>query len=138
MASTGETGSGTRAKLGGRIKPPKEAHRAARTIDAHGHPLIGGSPDPASADCKARRTDAVSVRSLLDVMADFDRFGGASLELVTWELCIEESAVLAAWSRAVADSLIEPSETHEVPGETTWRLTTWGRRARENSDDLPA
>jgi DNA-binding HxlR family transcriptional regulator len=39
---------------------------------------------------------------------------------------IDESAVSAAWSRAIADGLIERSETHEVPGEETWKLTTWG------------
>lgn len=78
------------------------------------------------------------MHSLLDVMADFEQFGGASLELVAWELYTEDSAVSAAWSRAVADALIERSETHEVPGEATWRLTTWGRRAREGSDALSA
>lgn len=75
------------------------------------------------------------MRVLLDVMSDFDQFGGASLELVAWELYIDESAVSAAWSRAIADGLIERSETHEVPGEETWKLTTWGRSAHASSDD---
>ncbi len=80
----------------------------------------------------------VSVRSLLDVMADFDQFGGASLELVTWELSIEESAVTAAWSGAIADGLLKRSGIDEVPGEDMWRLTTSGRRAYEGSDDVSA
>ena len=70
--------------------------------------------------------------------ADFDEFGGASLELVAWELCIEESAVSAAWSRAIADGLLERCGTDEVPSEETWRLTTRGRRAYEGSDDASA
>ena len=71
-------------------------------------------------------------------MADFDRFGGASIELVAWELCIEKSAVSAAWSRAIADGLLERFGTDEVRGEETWRLTSRGRRAYERSDDVPA
>jgi DNA-binding HxlR family transcriptional regulator len=68
--------------------------------------------------------------------AAVDRRQHASLELVAWELSIEESAVSAAWSRAIADGLLERSGTDEVPGEETWRLTTWGRRACEGSDDV--
>jgi len=70
---------------------PKEVHRAATGIDAHGHPPVA------------------------------------------WELSIEESAASVAWSRAIADGLLERSGTDEVPGEETWRLTTWGRRADEGS-----
>ena len=117
---------------------PKEAHRTATGIDAHGHPPVRNGRDPGSAERKARRSDAVSVRSLLDVMADFDQFGGASLELVAWELSIEESAVTAAWSGAIADGLLKRSGIDEVPGEDMWRLTTGGRRAYESSDDVSA
>src|SRR5664279_1219381 len=105
---------------------PKEAHRAATGIDAHGHPPVRRAPNPGSADRKAGRTDAVSVRSLLDVMADLDQFGGASLELVAWDLYMEESAGSAAWSRAVADGILERSGTDDVPSEETWRLTMAG------------
>jgi hypothetical protein len=115
---------------------PKKAHRAANRIDAHRRPPVRSTPSARSADRKARQTDAVSVHSLLDVVAEFDRFGGASLELVAWELSIEESAVSAVWSRAIADGLLERSGTEEVPGEETWRLTTWGCRAYEGSDDV--
>ena len=51
------------------------------------------------------------LRSLLDVIADFDQFAEASLELVAWEPSIPESAVSAAWSRAIADGLPERSGT---------------------------
>jgi len=117
---------------------PKEADQAATGINARGHPPVQTAPDPPSADRKGRRTNAISGRGLLDVMADFDQFGGASRELVAWELCIEESAVSAAWSRAIADGLLERSGTDEVRGEETWRLTSWGRRAYEGSDDVSA
>ena len=117
---------------------PKEADRAATGINAHGHPPVQTAPNPRSADRKGRRTNAISGRGLLEVMADFDQFGGASRELVAWELCIEESAVSAAWSRAIAGGLLERSGTDEVPGEVTWRLTTRGRRAYEGSDDVSA
>ena len=115
---------------------PKESHRAATRIDTHGHRPVRSATDSGSADRNARRTHPLSVRILLDVMSDFDQFGGASLELVAWELYIDESAVSAAWSRAIADGLIERSETHEVPGEETWKLTTWGRSALASSDDV--
>jgi hypothetical protein len=115
---------------------PKEADRAATGIDAYGHPPIRSVPDPGAADRETRRTNAVSGRSLLEVMADFDQFGDGSLGLVAWELSIDESAVSVAWSRAIADGLLERSGTDEVPGEETWRLTTRGRRAYEGSDDV--
>ena len=117
---------------------PQEADQAATGINAYGHPPVETAPDPPSADRKGRRTKAISARGLLDVMADFDRFGGASIELVAWELYIEESAVSAAWSWAIADGQLERSGTDEVLGEETWRLTTWGRRAYEGPDDVSA
>jgi hypothetical protein len=95
-------------------------------IDAHGRPPVRSAPLPGSAGRKARRTDAVVLRSLLDVIADFDQFAEASLELVAWEPSIPESAVSAAWWRAIADGLPERSGTDEVHGEETWRLTTRG------------
>ena len=132
-----EPGLAPGATLGGPMKP-KEAHRAATGIDAHGHPPVRRAPNPGSADRKAGRTDAVSVRSLLDVMADLDQFGGASLELVAWDLYMEESAGSAAWSRAVADGILERSGTDDVSGEETWRLTMARRRACKGSDDVSA
>ena len=108
----------------------------ATGINAHGDRPVQTAPNPRSADRKGCRTNEISGRGLLDVMADFDQFGGASRELVAWELCMEESAVSAAWSRAIADGLLERSGTDDVPGEVTWRLTTRGRRAYESSDDV--
>ena len=95
----------------------KEADRAATGINAHGHRPVQTAPNPRSADRKARRTNAISGRGLLDVMADFDQFGGASRELVAWELCIEESAVSSAWSRAIADGLLSAPEPTKCPAK---------------------
>jgi hypothetical protein len=123
----------------GEARGSHDAEKGPSSRDPNRHarpPAARSTLSARSADCNARRTEAVSVRSLLDVVAEFDRFGGASLELVAWELSIEESAVSAAWSRAIADGLLERSGTDEVPGEDTWRLTTLGRRAYEGSDDV--
>jgi hypothetical protein len=74
----------------------------------------------------------VSLQSVLDVLADFDEFGGASLELIAWELDVDESAVSAAWSQAIDDCLLEPFGTDHVLAEKMWRLSDRGRRARED------
>jgi len=51
---------------------------------------------------------------------------------------MEESAGSAAWSRAVADGILERSGTDDVSGEETWRLTMARRRACKGSDDVSA
>jgi hypothetical protein len=56
----------------------------ATGINAHGHPPVQTAPNPRSADRKGCRTNEISGRGLLDVMADFDQFGGASRELVAF------------------------------------------------------
>jgi hypothetical protein len=38
--------------------------------------------------------DGISVRLVLEVLADFDDLGGASLSLVAWELFVEEERSL--------------------------------------------
>lgn len=43
----------------------------------------------------------VSLQQLLEVVAEFDYAGGASLGLVAWELCVEEELVGSAWQRAI-------------------------------------
>ena len=42
-------------------------------------------------------TAEISVERLLSVMRDFDEFGGASLELVAWELSEPPSRIDTAW-----------------------------------------
>jgi hypothetical protein len=105
----------------------------ASGLDALGRGPVRSVPARRSrARRQSRRTEAVSLHSVLDVLADFDQFGGASLELVAWELDVDESAVSAAWSQAIDDRLLEQSWTDRVLGEKMWRLSDRGRRARED------
>jgi DNA-binding MarR family transcriptional regulator len=73
---------------------------------------------------------------VLDVLAEFDEFGGASRDLVAWELDVDESAVAAAWARAIDDGLLEESVVRDALSEKMWRLTEQGKRAHEDSQDL--
>jgi hypothetical protein len=43
---------------------------------------------------------------VLEVVAEFGDFWGASPGLVAWELCIDEPLVAGAWQQAVSDGLI--------------------------------
>jgi hypothetical protein len=64
----------------------------------------------------------ISVERLLEVMRDFDEFGGASIELVAWELGSPVSDLSTAWAQAIADGLLEPAGLDSVFGEPLWRL----------------
>jgi diguanylate cyclase (GGDEF)-like protein len=75
---------------------------------------------------------AASVKDVLDVCAHFDASGGASVELTAWELDIELAAVIAAWSRAIKDGLLEPSGTDPDSGEEMWRLSDHGRHVHQD------
>ncbi len=77
----------------------------------------------------------VSLQSVLRVFADFEPFGGASIELVAWELGVDQRELDAAWSEAIGTALLEPYGRQNVVGmeERVWRLTGNGRaRARES------
>jgi hypothetical protein len=71
--------------------------------------------------------DEISVDQLMVVMRDFDEFGGASIELVAWELGEPPSRLDAAWSRAVAEGMLEPAGVDSVFGEPIWRLSEKSR-----------
>jgi hypothetical protein len=51
----------------------------------------------------------VSLQQVLEVVAEFDRCGGASLGLVAWEVCVDEHLVAHAWRQAINDGLIRPA-----------------------------
>jgi hypothetical protein len=68
-------------------------------------------------------TADISVERLLSVMRDFDEFGGASLELVAWELGEPSSRIHPAWSKLVADGVIEPAGVDSTFGEPLWRVS---------------
>ena len=66
----------------------------------------------------------VSIHRVLEVAAEFDHFGGASLGLVAWELCVDEELVAAAWQQATSHGLMSPArrDWHEQ----LWRLSAAG------------
>jgi hypothetical protein len=68
-------------------------------------------------------TAEISLERLMAVMRDFDEFGGASLELVAWELGEPPSRISAAWTKAVDEGVLEPAGVDSVFGEPLWRLS---------------
>jgi hypothetical protein len=73
----------------------------------------------------------ISLRQVLDVIADFDEFGGATPSLVAWELSVEEQRVAPAWDQAVAEGLLRRAGRDSLDGERLWRLTAGGWAARD-------
>ncbi len=73
------------------------------------------------------------LESVLDVLQDFDDFGGGSLSLVAWELGVKEGVLAPAWSTAIAQALLEPAGIDMIYGEPMWRITDRGRQARQTS-----
>jgi hypothetical protein len=77
-----------------------------------------------------RHRDA-TIEDLLTVLIDFGPFGGATRELVAWELFTGLEQVADAFREAIAERLIErvPEATEE-----TWRLTKRGQaRAQDGA-----
>ena len=72
----------------------------------------------------------ISEQGLLEVVAEFDELGGASLGLIAWELYVTEAEVSEAWASAIAAGWLEASGWDEVSGEQMWRLTAAGWEAR--------
>jgi hypothetical protein len=71
-----------------------------------------------------RMLSPVSLQQLLEVAGEFDDYGGASLGLVAWELCVEDDLVAPAWQQAIADGLIAPAGRDCQ--EQLWRLSSAG------------
>lgn len=95
--------------------------------------------DDVPASDRAGNASAAKLRSLqsvLDVLQDFDDLGGGSLELVAWELGVEEGALAPAWSTAIDEALLKPAGRDMIYGEEMWRITERGRQARQTSDQL--
>jgi hypothetical protein len=71
------------------------------------------------------------MQNVLDVFADFEQFGGASIELVAWELDVDHSRIIGAWTQAINDGLLERSGSDSTSGhnEELWSLTDRGRQA---------
>jgi hypothetical protein len=75
----------------------------------------------------------ISPERLLEVMADFDEFGGASMGLVAWELYVPEQDVAVAWDRAFTNGWLQPAGHDSPNDEQLWRLTLTGRAASAKS-----
>jgi hypothetical protein len=69
--------------------------------------------------------DPVSLQQVLEVVAEFDDSGGASLGLVAWELCADEEELVApVWQQAISHGLIRPAGRDWQ--EQLWRLSSAG------------
>ena len=77
--------------------------------------------------------DDVSLQQMLEVVGDFDEFGGASLGLIAWELFVEEQRVSRAWEQGVAEGLLRRAGRDRVADERLWRLSAGGWAARNGA-----
>jgi hypothetical protein len=73
----------------------------------------------------------VSIQQVLEVAAEFDDFGGASLGLVAWELCVDEELVAPAWQHATSHELLRAAGRDSQ--ERLWRLSAAGWATLEAS-----
>ena len=78
----------------------------------------------------------VSLHQVLEVVAEFDGHGGASLGLVAWELCAEEELAAPAWQQAISDGLIGPAGRDCQ--ERLWRLSSAGWAAAASATAPPS
>jgi hypothetical protein len=67
---------------------------------------------------------AISLRTVLQVIAEFDQYGGASAGLIAWELSVDEWLIAEAWEQAGAKGLIAPADYDQR--EQLSRLTPAG------------
>jgi hypothetical protein len=64
---------------------------------------------------------------VLCVVEDFDGFGGASEELVAWELGIEHDDVRPVWGQAIDQALLIVAPRDRIFDEAMFRLSPRGR-----------
>jgi hypothetical protein len=76
----------------------------------------------------------ITIEHVLDVVHGFESFGGASIELVAWELCVEEDAVRRAWWEACRDGLLARGPIEPEFGEMLYRLSSRGRQRLPGPD----
>jgi hypothetical protein len=75
----------------------------------------------------------LSLRQVLEVVAEFDDYGGASLGLVAWELSVGDEQVAAAWRQAISQGLMTPAG--QDGQEQLWRLSPAGWAAARSERD---
>jgi diguanylate cyclase (GGDEF)-like protein len=128
------SGSSLQALLGAADEALLVAKAAGGGATIRASTLRSESEEPSGPDRTARDiTDAdhaASVKDVLEVSAHFEESGGASIELTAWELDVELSRVVSAWSHAIKEGLLEPAGTDPASGEEMWCLSDQGRNAR--------
>jgi hypothetical protein len=67
----------------------------------------------------------LSIREVLEAVAEL---GEASLQLVGWELNVQEFEARPAFERAIADGLLARRGVDELHGEVMYALTDSGQR----------
>jgi hypothetical protein len=72
----------------------------------------------------------LSVRQVLEAVAHLEE---ASLQLVCWELNVQEGEARPAFERAIADGLLARCGVDELYNEVMYALTDAGRRALEGA-----
>jgi hypothetical protein len=77
-----------------------------------------------STGTNSNKSGDISLERVLEVVGNFDRFGGASLGLVAWDLWVEDEVVSDVWQRAQSEGLIAPAGLDLE--EQLWRLTPGG------------
>ena len=71
----------------------------------------------------------IRLERVLEVVLEFSRFGGVSLELVAWELGVGADDVKDAWDQGAGSGLFESIGTDPTSGEQLFGLSEAGRRA---------
>jgi hypothetical protein len=111
------------------VRPGDQASRAhvlgeasaASTADAPNMTALG------AASASFQMLGPVSLQQVLEVVAEFNDSGGASLGLVAWELCVDQELVAPAWQQAISHGLMSPAARDWQ--EQLWRLSSTGRAA---------
>jgi hypothetical protein len=75
--------------------------------------------------------DMNTLTDVLRVVDEFASLGGASLELVAWELGAEVREVESVWRRALCEGMLEYEGIDH--GESMWRLGESGRAALDRA-----
>jgi hypothetical protein len=75
--------------------------------------------------------DTNMLDDVLRVVDEFAPLGGASLELVAWELGVEVAEVESVWHRALCEGMLEYEGIDH--GEAMWRLGDSGRAVLERA-----
>jgi hypothetical protein len=87
---------------------------------------------PTSPPLPSRTTKTLTLHDLLAAVAGIRgrrRRHGTRLELVCWDLDIEESLARPAWEEALRTELLEAADDDTLTGKAMYVLSDGGRRA---------